>query len=150
MEQLPNRWYSGSRATVGCFPCSGGKSGAVLERACTPGFSSTETVMTFVEGIPPAFQADFAGPLPDTPAGLPASCLQKPPLANPGSRVCSTFFDFSLTTLLQFVYERPGNISRLTRVCFSGTVEMSVLGSTDENSIRTKPNKGEHSERFVK
>ena len=31
---------------LGCFPATGGKSGAVLAIACTPGFSSTDTVIT--------------------------------------------------------------------------------------------------------
>src|ERR1017187_1011048 len=38
--------YSCSRATVGYLPATGGRSGAVLPMACTPGFSSTETVIT--------------------------------------------------------------------------------------------------------
>lgn len=64
--------------------------------------------------------------------------------------VVASSFDFSLTTLLQFVYEGSGNITPLARVCFSGTVEIAVLGNTDENSIHTNSDKGEHSERFVK
>ena len=38
------------RARVGWRPGTGGRSGAVVARACTPGFSSTETVMTFGSG----------------------------------------------------------------------------------------------------
>jgi hypothetical protein len=64
--------------------------------------------------------------------------------------VFASAFDFSLTTLLQFVYEGSGNITPLARVCSSGTVAIAVPGNTDENSIRTKPNKGEQNERSVK
>jgi hypothetical protein len=53
-------------------------------------------------------------------------------LANPAFRGCPASFDSFLTTLLQFVYEVSGNITPLARVCSSGTVEMSVLGSTVE------------------
>ena len=37
---VPRRLYSWSRATQACLPATGGRSGAVLEIAWMPGFSS--------------------------------------------------------------------------------------------------------------
>jgi len=56
---------------------TGGKSGAVLEMACTPAFHRRKP-WTTSGGASPVLPAGFAGRLPDTPAGLPASCSQTP------------------------------------------------------------------------
>jgi hypothetical protein len=61
----------------------------------------------------------------------------------PGSRVCSTSFDFPLTTSLQFVDEGAGNINRSIEVCSGGTVAISVLGSNDKELDADKTDKGE-------
>jgi len=45
-------------ADLGILPGTGGRSGAVLQMACTPGFSFTETVIT-LEAVSPAARLAF-------------------------------------------------------------------------------------------
>src|ERR1019366_2606929 len=82
IEHVPMRLYSWSRATVGCLPATGGKSGAVLARACKPGFSSAETVI--IRGVPPT-GLHFAAQFPDKPTGRLSSSPQTRDHAFPDS-----------------------------------------------------------------